>query len=170
MPLAVSLGAILSSRPVSVGAVVVAVFVGALGVQINRGATLKEDWPGLFAQMSNLDAPALLVLGPHSPPGAVAVYSPTVSPVRLDDGGPPSPETTIMPRLFGTPTLTQAQLTGDIAAGQTVWLAYRRPEYAWVQRELAGLPTPARAIQSEPGSNPALRAICWTGKMGCGDE
>ena len=170
VPLAVSLGAILSSRPVSVGAVVVAVFVGALGVQINRGATLKEDWPGLFAQMPKLDAPALLVLGPHSPPGAVAVYAPTVSPVRLDDGGPPSPETTIMPRLFGTPTLTRAQLTGDIAAGQTVWLAYRRPEYAWVQRELAGLPTPARAIQSEPGSNPALRAICWTGTMGCGDE
>lgn len=163
LPLAVSLGAILSRRAVVMGVVVVAALASALFVQIERGVTLKEDWRGLFAQMTNLAPPTLVVLAPHSPPGAVAVYAPAVrNPVRLDDGQPPMPETTTMPRLFGTPTLTHAELAAAIGAGRPVWLIYRRPEYAWVQHEIAGLPPPNRALQSEAGFNPALRALYWS--------
>ena len=163
LPLAVSLGAILSRRAVVIGVVVVGALASALFVQIERGAALKEDWRGLFAQMADLAPPALVVLAPHAPPGAVAVYAPAArDPVRLDDGLPPVPETTIMPRLFGTTTITHAELAAAIGGGRPVWFVYRRPEYAWVQHELAGLPPPDGAVQSEVGANPALRALYWS--------
>ena len=129
---------------------------------MDRVASLKEDWRGLFAQMPGLAPPALIVLAPHSPPGAVATYAPEAGqPVRLDDGGPPIPETVVMPRLFGTETISHAAMARAIEAGEPVWFIYRRPEYGWAQKELAGLPPPKRVVQSEPGSNPALWAIQW---------
>lgn len=162
IPLAVALGDILSRRPKVVGMAVVGVVAAGLVLQMARLSTLKEDWRGLFAQMPGLAPPAMIVLGPHSPPGAVAVYAPQAGrPVRLDDGGLSMPETTVMPRLFGTETISRETLAQAIAAGRPVWLIYRRPEYAWVQQELAGLPAPRRTVQSEAGSNPALHAVQW---------
>jgi hypothetical protein len=162
IPLAVAMGGILSRRPAVVGVAVVGVVAAALVVQMDRVASLKEDWRGLFAQMPGLAPPALIVLAPHSPPGAVAMYAPEAGqPVRLDDGGPPIPETVVMPRLFGTETISHAALARALEVGEPVWFIYRRPEYAWAQKELAGLPPPKRVVQSEPGSNPALWAMQW---------
>ena len=162
IPLAVALGSILSRRPVVVGVGVVAVVAAALGVQLERIAGLKEDWPGLFAKMADLAPPALIVLAPHSPPAAVPLYAPGAGKaVRLDDGGPPIPETVVMPLLFGTETIRGNALAQAIEAGRPVWLIYRRPEYEWAKRELAGLPPPKRVVQSEAGSNPALWAVQW---------
>lgn len=165
IPLAVALGAMLSRRPariaVPLGTAVSALAAAALLVQMRQIDTLKEDWPALFAQMPGLAPPTLLVLAPHSPPGAAALYAPAAHPVRLDDGGPPVPETTVMPRLFGTETIDHAQLAAAIAAGTPVWLVYRRPEYEWAKAEIATLPPPKRVIQSEAGHNPAVRAVLW---------
>ncbi|MDP9095301.1 MAG: glycosyltransferase family 39 protein [Pseudomonadota bacterium] len=166
IPLAVALGSMIVRRPapiaIPLASAVAALTAAALFVQIRQGAALKEGWPALFAQMPDLAAPALLVLAPHSPPGAVALYAPaSAKPVRLDDGGPPSPETVVMPRLFGTPTLSRAQFAAAIAAGTPVWLVYRRPEYGWVKTETSTLPAPKHVIQSETGPNPALRAMQW---------
>lgn len=162
LPLSVVLGGVLSRRPVVLGMAVVAATAGALAVQAGRGAAAKEDWPGLFAQMGDLSPPTTLVLAPHSSPAAVAVYAPeAAAPVRLDDGKPPVPETTVIPRLFGTKTVSLAALEAAIRSGRNVWLIYRRSEWPWVQHQLARLPAPARTLQSEPGSNPALRAVQW---------
>ncbi|MDT7952446.1 MAG: glycosyltransferase family 39 protein [Acetobacteraceae bacterium] len=162
IPLAVALGGILSRRPAALGIAAVAVVAAALVLQLGRIATLKEDWRGLFARMPGLASPTLIVLAPHSPPGAVALYASGASPpVRLDDGGPPVPETVVMPRLFGTETISGAAFEQAIASGRSVWLIFRRPEYEWAHRELAGLPPPKRVVQSEPGSNPAIWAMQW---------
>lgn len=166
IPLAVALGGMISRyrRPAAlpVALAITGLAAAALVVQLRRTATLKEDWPALFAQMPDLAAPTLLVLAPHTPPGATALYAPTAPrPVRLDDGGPPVPETVVMPRLFGTQTIGHAQFAAAIAAGTSVWLVYRRPEYEWVKLEIAGLRPPKRMIQSEPGPNPAVRALRW---------
>ena len=162
LPLAVALGGLLSRRPTVLGVMGVAAAVIGLVLQAGRGAAAKEDWPGLFAQMGDLSPPSLVVLAPHTPPAAMAVYAPDASPpVRLDDGKPPMPETTVIPRLFGTPTVSLAAVATAIQAGRSVWFIYRRSEYKWVQRELAALPPPVRTLQSEPGSNPALRAVQW---------
>jgi hypothetical protein len=162
IPLAVVLGDILSRRLVVVRVAVIGVVVAGLVVQLRHLTTLKEDWRGLFAQMPGLAPPALVVLAPHSPPGAVALYAPGAGkPVRLDDGGPPVPETVVMPRLFGTETISRDAFAQTIEAGKPVWFIYRRPEYAWAQTELARLPPPKRVVQSEPGTNPALWAVQW---------
>lgn len=170
LPLAVALGDMLSRRraamSIPLGTALIALVAAALFVQMRQIETLKEDWPALFAQMPGLAPPALLVLAPHSPPGATRLYAPTaISPVRLDDGGPPVPETVVMPRLFGTETIGHAEfaaaITAALATGTPIWLIYRRPEYEWVKAEIATLPPPTRVIQSEPGANPALRAMLW---------
>ena len=162
IPLAVALGDILSHRLAVVGVAAVGVVTAALVVQLQHVASLKEDWRGLFAQMADLAPPALIVLAPHSPPGAVAVYAPEAGkPVRLDDGGPPVPETVVIPRLFGTETIDRNALAQAIEAGKPVWFIYRRPEFAWARKEIAGLPPPKRTVQSEPGPNPALWAVQW---------
>ena len=162
IPLAVALGDILSRRPVVVAVAVVGVVAAALAVQLEHVATLKEDWRGLFAQMPDLAPPSLIVLAPHSPPGAFAMYAPNAGkPVRLDDGGPPIPETVVMPLLFGTETISRDTFVQAIEAGKPVWFIYRRPEYEWARKEVAGLPPPKRVVQSEAGANPALWALQW---------
>lgn len=162
IPLAVAMGDILARRPAVVGVAVVGAVAAALALQLERLPMLKEDWRGLFAQMPGMEPPALIVLAPHSPPGAVTLYAPGAGkPVRLDDGGPPVPETVVMPRLFGTKTISRDVLAQAIETGKPVWFIYRRPEYEWVQKELAALPAPKRAVQSEAGPNPALRALQW---------
>lgn len=162
LPLSVALGGLLSQRPAVLGGAVAAAAAAALLVQAERGAAAKEDWPGLFAQMGDLSPPTMLVLAAHTPPAAVAVYAPgAAAPVRLDDGKPPMPETTVIPRLFGTPTISLADMAAAIRAGRNTWLIYRRSEWPWVQHELAQLPTPVQTLQSEPGTNPALRAVRW---------
>ena len=162
IPLAVALGDILSRRPAVVGVAVVGVVAAALGLQLEHIATVKEDWRGLFAQMPGLAPPALIVLAPHSPPAAFAMYAPNAGkPVRLDDGGPPIPETVVMPLLFGTETISREAFGQAIEAGKPVWFIYRRPDYAWARQAVAGLPPPKQVVQSEPGPNPALWALQW---------
>ena len=152
IPLAVLLGDILSRRLAVVGVVVVGIVAAGLAVQVQHVATLKEDWRGLFAQMPDFAPPAMIVLAPHSPPGAVAVYAPQAGkPVRLDDGGPPVPETVVIPRLFGTQTIDHDALAQAIQAGKPVWFIYRRPEFAWARKELAGLPPPKRTFKASRG-------------------
>lgn len=162
LPLAVAVGDIVSRRPAVLGVAVAGAVTAALAFQLVRLPGLKEDWRGLFAQMPGLAPPALIVLAPRSPPGAVAMYAPSAGkPVRLDDGGPAIPETVVMPRLFGTETIGRDVLLQAIEAGRPIWLIYRRPEYEWVMKALAALPPPKRAVQSEAGQNPALRAVQW---------
>ncbi len=162
LPLAVALGGILSRRPVAIGAAVTAVAAAALAMQLERVDGLKEDWRGLFARMPELAPPTLIVLAPHSPPGAVALYASDAGrPMRLDDGGPPIPETVVMPRLFGTETISGDAFARAVEEGKSVWLVFRRPDYAWVHRAIAALPAPKAVVQSEAGPNPALWALHW---------
>ena len=162
VPLAVALGDVLSRRPKPLGIVVVAAVACAGALQAARIDGLKEDWRGFLANLPGLAPPALVVLAPHTSPAALAVYAPGAgAPVRMDDGSLAVPETTVIPRLFGTRTITRADLDAAIAAGRPVWLIYRRPDYEWMRQATAGLPPHKLAIQSAPGSNPAMRALSW---------
>ena len=163
IPLAVALGGILSRRPLALRLGVVALPMLALAVQLGRGATLKEDWPGLFAAMAAAAPPAFVVLGPHSPPAAATVYQLAATGIaRLEDPGPAVPETALVARVFGTPLMNLAELRALIESGRPLWLVFRRPEHASLTRDIADWPPPTRELQSEEGSNPALRALYWS--------
>jgi hypothetical protein len=79
----------------------------------------------------------------------------------MEDPGPPVAETLLTTRLFGTKTITRADLAAAIDSGRPVWLIYRRPEYQWMLRTTAGLPPPKRAVQDIEGSNAGMRALFW---------
>ena len=161
-PLCVALGDVLTRRPKPVALAVVVVLAAAQVLQLARLDGLRENWRGFLSSLPGLSPPALVVLAPHTSPAALAVYAPDAGvPVRIDAGGPPTPETTIMPRLFDTPAISAAEFAAAVAAGLPVWLIYRRPDYEWMRQATASLPPPRQAIQSGPGSNPAMRALLW---------
>ena len=166
IPLAVALAdaALRPRKPVAIGlaAALVAAPLGATAVQLAQAGALKENWPRFLARLPGLGPPALIVLAPHTSPAALARYAPGAGPVvRLDDGGRPAPETTVIPRLFATPTISLEQMQDAVAKGRPVWLIYRRPEYRWMTKVTAGLPPPRRAVQDIAGSNPGMRALLW---------
>ena len=162
IPLAAALGDVLARRHKAVGMVVFTVAAAATTLHLAREGTLKENWPRFLARLPGLSPPALVVLAPHTSPAAIHTYAPDVAaPVRMDDGGPPTPETTVIPRLYGTKTITLAELGSAIESGRRVWLIYRRPEYAWMLKTTASLPPPKEAVQDRPGSNPGIRALTW---------
>ncbi len=162
VPLAVVLGDVLARwpRPLALAGVA-AVAAGGL-FQVVHADSLKENWPRFLARLPGLSPDTLVVLAPHTSPAVFARYAPQAgTPVRLADDGPAVPETTVIPALFHTETITPAAFGAAVRSGRPVWLVYRRPEYAWMQAATAGLPPPADAVQDVPGRNPALRALRW---------
>jgi hypothetical protein len=161
IPLAIALGDVLARRTSVIAFGVVAVLALATTLHVSRAGTLVEDWRGFLGRLPRLGPPALVVLAPATSPAALARYAPGAEPVRLDDGLPPVPETTVIPRIFGTKTIPLAEFRAAVAAGRPVWLIYRRPEYDWILKATAGLPPPRLAVQEGEGSNPAMRALLW---------
>ncbi len=162
IPLCVVLGDVLARRPKPLAAIVVAAFAAAAAFHLARIDRVREDWRGFLARLPDLSPPALLVLAPHTSPAAVALYAPDAPrPVRLDDGAPPGPETDVIPRILGTPTITLEAVQDAIRQRRPVWLIYRRPEYEWMLKATAALPPPRFAVQDMEGSNPGIRALRW---------
>jgi hypothetical protein len=162
VPLAVALGDVLARRTKVIALVVLAGLATATALHFSRVELLKEDWRGFLARLPDLSPPALIVLAPHTPPAALARYAPdAATPVQMEDPGPPVAETLLTTRLFGTKTITRADLAAAIDSGRPVWLIYRRPEYQWMLRTTAGLPPPKRAVQDIEGSNAGMRALFW---------
>ncbi len=162
IPLALVLGDILARRFRLLAVAAVAVAVAATGLHLSRVDDLKEDWKGLLQGLPGLAPPALVVLAPHTPPTALADYAPGAGkPERLAGDFPPTVETTTIPAMLGTPTITPDAFAAAIAAGRPVWLLVRRPDYDWMEQALAGLPPPRANVADGPGRNPALRALRW---------
>jgi len=162
VPLSVALADMLMRRHPVFRFAVLGVLSIATAVHLAKLGTLKEDWRSFLARLPGLSPPALIVLAPHTSPAAFEFYATGAGvPVRLDDGLPPMPETIVTQRAFGTRTITTAEMEQAIAAGRPVWLVYRRPEYEWMRRATAGLPSPRLAVQDIAGTNPGIRALRW---------
>ncbi len=162
IPLALVLGDILARRFRLLAVAGIGLACAAAALHVARVDGLKEDWKGLLQGLPGLAPPALVVLAPHTPPGAVADYAPGAGqPERIAGDFAPTIETTTIPAMFGTPTLAPDALAAAIAQGRPVWLLVRRPDYDWLEQLLAGLPPPRANIPDGPGRNPALRAVGW---------
>ncbi len=103
-PLAAALGDVLARRPKPLGGAILCFAALATGLHLARFDSVRENWPNILAALPGLRPPAMLVLAPHTSPAAIALYAPpgAPTPVRLDDGGAPVPESSVIPRVLGT--------------------------------------------------------------------
>jgi hypothetical protein len=162
IPLAIVLGDVLARRLKLFALMVVGLSLAATVLYFANIRATKEDWAGFLPRLPGLDPSALIVLAPHTSPGALAAYAPDAgTPVRLSDDGPPVVETTVIPKMLGTKTIDLAEMQAAIAAGRHVWLIYRRPEYDWMRQVTAKLPPPRVTVQDGGGPNPSIRALQW---------
>ncbi|MBV8911807.1 MAG: glycosyltransferase family 39 protein, partial [Acetobacteraceae bacterium] len=162
MPLAVVLGDVLARRLKLFALMVFGLSAVGAAIYLGDVDKAKEDWHGFLARLPDLGPPTLVVLAPATSPAAIAVYAPHAGEtVRMPAEGLPTVETTIIPPMFGTKTISAVELHAAIASGRPVWLIYRRPEYDWMRKITADLPPPREAVQEGDGANPAMRALRW---------